>query len=122
MKGLVGLRPPLTREFPGGRAVLDRRRVIIDDIHLVAATEFPAALDLLGLNPIHSIATIPLLSNVEPLGNLTVLRAEMRPFTDEEVSLLETFADQAVIAIENARLFDELERRNTALSEALEQQ
>ncbi|HZO28195.1 MAG TPA: GAF domain-containing protein [Chloroflexota bacterium] len=117
MKGLVGLPLPLTRQFPGGRAVLDRQRVIIDDIHRVAATEYPATLELLKLNTIHSVATIPLLRKGEPLGNLAVLRADVRPFTDEEVALLETFADQAVIAIENARLFEELERRHAELQD-----
>src|SRR5947207_6697858 len=122
MKGLVGLPLPLTRRFPGGRAVLDRQRVILDDIHLVAHQESPDSLELLKLNTIHRVAEIPLLSEGKPLGSLAVLRAEVRPFTDAEVSLLETFADQAVIAIENVRLFRELEARNSALSEALEQQ
>src|SRR5262245_13415875 len=122
MKGLVGLPLPLTRRFPGGRAVLDRTRVVIDDIHLVAEHEYPDTLELLKLNTIHSVAEIPLLSEGRPLGSLAVLRAEVRPFTDSEVSLLETFADQAVIAIENVRLFTELQEKNRALSEALEQQ
>jgi GAF domain-containing protein len=122
MKGLVGLPLPLTRRFPGGRAVLDRQRVILDDIHLVAEREYPDTLELLKLNTIHSVAEIPLLSEGKPLGSLAVLRAEVRPFTDAEVSLLETFADQAVIAIENVRLFTELEARNSELRVALEQQ
>jgi len=122
MKGLVGLPLPLTRRFPGGRAVLDRQRVIIDDIQLVAETEYPDTLELLKLNTVHSCAEIPLLSKGRPLGNLAVLRAEVRPFTDAEVALLETFADQAVIAIENVRLFKELEARNAELTESLEQQ
>ena len=122
MKGLVGLPLPLTRQFPGGRAVLDRQRVIVDDIHLVAATEYPDTLELLKLNTIYSVAEIPLLSKGQPLGSLAVLRAEVRPFTDTEVALLETFADQAVIAIENVRLFKELQARNAELTESLEQQ
>ena len=115
MKGLVGLPLPLTRRFPGGRAVLDRQRVILDDIHLVAEREYPDTLELLKLNTIHSVAEIPLLSEGKPLGSLAVLRAEVRPFTDPEVSLLQTFADQAVIAIENARLFKELEDRKSVV-------
>ena len=118
MKGLIGLPLPLSRRFPGGRAVLDRKRVILDDIHLVAETEYPETLELLKLNTIHSVAEIPLLSEGKPLGSLAVLRAEVRPFTDAEVTLLETFADQAVIAIENVRLFTELQAKNQALTEA----
>jgi len=122
MKGLVGLPLPLTRRFPGGRAVLDRRRVIIDDIHPVAEQEYPDTLELLKLNTIHSVAEIPLLSEGKPLGTIAVLRAEVRPFTDAEVTLLETFADQAVIAIENVRLFTELQASNKDLREALDTQ
>ena len=79
MKGLVGLPLPLTRQFPGGRAVLDRQRVIIDDMQLVAETEYPDTLELLKLNTVRSVAEIPLLSKGQPLGSLAVLRAEVRP-------------------------------------------
>ena len=119
MKGLVGHPLPLTRRFPGGRAVLDRRPVIIDDIMLVAETEYPDTLELLRLNTVHSCAEIPLLSEGRSLGNLAVLRAEVRPFTDAEVALLQTFADQAVIAIENVRLFKELEARTQDLTRSV---
>jgi two-component system, NtrC family, sensor kinase len=122
MTGLVGLPLPLTRGFPGGRAVLDRKPVIIDDIRLVAESEYPDSLELLRLNTIGSVAEIPLLSEGTPLGSLAVLRADVRPFTEAEVALLETFASQAVIAIENVRLFKELEARNRDLTEALDQQ
>src|SRR5262249_48997539 len=122
MKGLVGLPLPLTRQFPGGRAILDRKPVILDDIHLVAQSEYPDTLELLKLNTIHSVAEIPLLSEGKPLGSLAVLRAEVHPFTEAEVALLNTFADQAVISIENVRLFKELQERNAELREALEQQ
>jgi signal transduction histidine kinase len=118
MKGLVGLPLPLTRRFPGGRAVLDRKRVILDDIHLVAETEYPDTLELLKLNTIHSVAEIPLLSEGKPLGSLAVLRAEVLPFTAAEIALLETFASQAVIAIENARLFRELADKSAQLEVA----
>ncbi len=122
MKGLVGLPLPLTRRFPGGRAILDRKPIILDDIQLVAESEYPDTLELLKLNTVHSVAEIPLLSEGKPLGSLAVLRAEVRPFTDAEVALLKTFADQAVIAIENVRLFKELETRNTELMETLARQ
>jgi GAF domain-containing protein len=117
MKGLVGLPLPLTRGFPGGRAILDRKPVIVDDFDLVAS-EYPDGLALSKLNEIHSLAEIPLLSEGKPLGSLAILRAEVRPFTDAEIALLKTFADQAVIAIENVRLFRELEVANRELSAA----
>jgi GAF domain-containing protein len=122
MKGLVGLPLPLTRQFPGGRAVLDRKPVVIDDIRLVAESEYPDTLDLLRLNTIHSVAEVPLLSEGSPLGSLAILRAEVRPFTNKEVAMLESFASQAVIAIENTRLFEAEQASKRELKESLEYQ
>ena len=65
---------------------------------------------------------MPLLSDGDPIGAITVTQLEARPFTDTQIALLQTFAGQAVIAIENVRLFKELEARNRDLMESLEQQ
>src|SRR5204862_840699 len=76
-----------------------------------------------------SLMAIPLMGQGRAIGTITVSRTQVRPFIDSDVALLEAFADQAVIAIETARLFQELERRNADLTEsnrqvteALEQQ
>src|SRR5262249_20900248 len=66
--------------------------------------------------------TVPFFREGIPIGALSVWRGEARPFTDRQIALLQTFADQAVIAIENVRLFKELEARNHDLTETLEQQ
>jgi two-component system NtrC family sensor kinase len=65
---------------------------------------------------------VPLLRQGTPIGALTVTRSEVRPFNERQIELLTTFADQAVIAIENVRLFDEVQARTGELSEALERQ
>src|SRR5262249_17918732 len=68
------------------------------------------------------LVTVPLLQREEALGAIAVARRQPGGFTDDEIALLEAFADQAVIAIENVRLFKELEVRNRDLTEALDQQ
>jgi two-component system, NtrC family, sensor kinase len=72
--------------------------------------------------PAKADLTTPLLRGHEVIGSLNVSRDRAHPYSERQIELIETFADQAVIAIENARLFEELEQRNGALADALDQQ
>jgi GAF domain-containing protein len=69
-----------------------------------------------------SIIDVPLMQGNDVYGLIAVYRPESDPYSDRQIALLETFADQAVIALENARLFDEVQQRNRDLAESLEQQ
>ena len=109
----------LTRGHLVGRAVIDRKTIHVRDL-AQALAEYPET-TAAGYG-VQSALAVPLLRDGVALGVIRISRTEVRPFTDKQIALLQTFADQAVIAIENVRLFTELEARNTELSESLGQQ
>ncbi len=112
---------PVVRGTVGGRSVIDRRPVQVTDVQ-AEADEYPEGAVFARELGFRAILSVPLLRETVPMGAIHLRRTEARPFTDRQIALLQTFADQAVVAIENVRLFTELEARNRALTPALEQQ
>ena len=101
----------------GGLAMEERRVVHIEDITAEPEDRFPA-LRRLARYGMRSIVSAPLLLEGRAIGNVTLRRTEPRPFTDAQIRQLETFADQAVVAIQNARLFEEIEEKSRELEAA----
>ena len=110
---------PKGRSSAAGRAVMDGRAVHIPDVLNDAEYEMK---DAARVGNVRTLLAVPLIREGTPIGTIVLLRRAVRPFTNKQIELVETFADQAVIAIENVRLFDEVQARTRELTEALEQQ
>ena len=111
----------LDRGTPAGRAIIDRQTIHIHDLR-AADAEFPEAKARGIAMGLRTVLDTPLLRENIAIGAIHIRRREVRPFSERQIKLLETFADQAVIAIENVRLFQELKEsleQQTATSEIL---
>jgi two-component system, NtrC family, sensor kinase len=112
-------RQPINRQWPAGRAVFDGKSVRLQDVLASEGDEFPDGREIARRDGARSVLTVPLMREGGSIGVIILRRTEVLPFTDKQVALLQTFADQAVIAIENVRLFDEVQAKTRDLSEAL---
>jgi PAS domain S-box-containing protein len=115
MDGREGL--PVDRDTVTGRAAYDRRTFHVHDIS-AEDSEYPVGSRLVKGQGWHTTLATPLLRAGTPIGTILVRRTEVRPFSDKQIALLETFADEAVIAIENVRLFEAEKQRALALAHA----
>src|SRR5215475_10024116 len=105
----------ISRLFPSGRAITDRQTIHIHDLVAEIETEYPESLRI----GVRTMLVTPLLREEVVIGCITIRRMEVRLFSEKQIALLKIFADQAVIAIENVRLFQELEARTRELVQSV---
>jgi two-component system, NtrC family, sensor kinase len=119
---VVWERQPIDRYGAAGLAVIDRTPVHLHDLLGPEGEQFPRAQEFARRTNVRTVLCLPLLREGESIGAIVLRRTEVRPFSDKQISLLQTFADQAVIAIGNVRLFEEVQARTEDLRESLQQQ
>src|SRR5262245_53097747 len=112
---------PIERGTVMGRAILDRQAIQVADVQAEDG-EYPEGSDFARRLGFRTILAVPLVRAGEAIGVIVLRRIEARPFTDRQIELLKTFADQAVIAIENTRLFEPEQASKRELQESLEYQ
>jgi signal transduction histidine kinase len=107
---------PLSRDFVGGRVVLEGRTIHVPDIlEARAADDFPESIAIRRNVGYRTVLGAPLLREGMAIGMIVMRRLEVQPFSEKQIQLLKTFADQAVIAIENVRLFKEIQEKGRQL-------
>jgi two-component system, NtrC family, sensor kinase len=117
----VGLhRRAINRNFISGRAVVDRVPVHLRDALSAEGDEFPESQEICRRVGTRTLLSVPMLREGESIGTILLRRTEVNPFSDKQIALLQTFADQAVIALGNVRLFEQVQERTRELSKSLD--
>ena len=112
---------PVNRNWAAGRAFLDQKPVHVRDFLSEEGDDFADGRELARRMGFRTALVVPLLREGESIGVVALRRTEVHPFSDKQIALLQTFADQAVIAIENVRLFDEVQARTGELSQSVDE-
>src|SRR5262249_4855314 len=110
---------PLVRGLIMGRSAIDRRTIHVEDV-LAEADEYPDGQKNALRTGWRTALAVPLVHAGEAIGLIFIRRAEVHPFTERQIELVNTFADQAVIAIENTRLFEEVQARTRELAKTVD--
>jgi two-component system, NtrC family, sensor kinase len=111
---------PIDRNWTAGRAFLDRKPVHVHDFLSAEGDDFPVGQERARRFGFRSVLSVPLSREGESIGTIALRRTEVHPFSDKQIKLLQTFADQAVIAIGNVRLFEQVQERTKELSLSLD--
>jgi two-component system NtrC family sensor kinase len=112
---------PISRKWVTGRAFLDQKPVHLHDLLSAEGGEFPDTRQRGTRSGTRSVLSVPLLREGKSIGTIVLRRTEVHPFSDKQIALLQTFADQAVIAIGNVRMFEQVQQRTRELSLSLEE-
>jgi GAF domain-containing protein len=113
---------PMSRNWVAGRTFLDRKPVHVHDLLCAEGDEFPDTRQRAARTGTRTMLSVPLLREGKSIGTVVLRRTEVHPFNDKQIALLQTFADQAVIAIGNVQMFEEVQSRTRDLTESLQQQ
>jgi GAF domain-containing protein len=111
---------PIDREWTAGHCIIERKPVHIHDLLSPEGDAFPKAQDHARRFGHRTILVVPLMREGEAIGAIGIRRLEVQPFGDKQIELLKSFADQAVIAINNVRLFEEVQAKTRDLTESLQ--
>jgi two-component system NtrC family sensor kinase len=112
---------PIARDWATGRAFLDRKPVHVHDFLSAEGEDFPVGRERARREGFRSVLSVPLSREGESIGTIVLRRTEVHPFSDKQIALLQTFADQAVIGIGNVQMFEDVQARTKELAASLDE-